>query len=92
MVPTGMRSSGIALPGFTSTVCSEETTLSPAAETLGRDDVGQLAVLVLDQRDEGGAVRIVFEPLDGADRVELDALEIDHAVRALVPAAAMDTR
>jgi hypothetical protein len=58
--------SGIALPGFTSTV-SPETTLSPA-QTLRREDVGQLAVLVLDQRDEGGAVRIVFEPLDGRRR------------------------
>ena len=33
-------------------------------EALRRQDVGQLAVGVVDQRDEGGAVRIVFEPLD----------------------------
>ena len=33
-------------------------------EALRRQDVGQLAVGVADQRDEGGAVRIVFDPLD----------------------------
>src|SRR3954470_9911650 len=38
--------------------------LVAGSDALRRQDVAQLAVLVLDQRDEGGAVRIVFEPLD----------------------------
>src|SRR5690606_34110946 len=36
--------------------------------------------------DPGRTVRIVFQPLDSADGVETHAAEIDHAVRALVPA------
>jgi hypothetical protein len=56
-------------------------------ETLRRQDVGQLAVLILDQRDEGGAVRIVFDPLDRRRHIELRALEVDDAVRTLVAAA-----
>ena len=88
-MPTGMRSSGMALPGFTSTV-SRGDDLVAGRKALRREDVGELAVLVVDQRDEGGAVRIVFEPLDGRRHVELGALEVDHAVGALVPAAAME--
>src|SRR3984893_6492453 len=57
-------------------------------EPLRRKDVVELAVLVFDQRDEGGAVRIVFEPLDLGRRVELAALEVDLAVGLLVAAAA----
>ena len=57
-------------------------------EALRRDDVGLLAVGVFDQRDEAGAVRIVLQPLDLADDVELAALEVDDAVRLLVAAAA----
>ena len=34
------------------------------AEPLRRQDVGELAVLILDEGDEAGAVRIVFDPLD----------------------------
>src|SRR6185503_16290378 len=51
------------------------------------DDVGQLAIVILDQRDEGAAVRIVFDALHRADDVELAALEVDDAVRTLVTAA-----
>ena len=79
-----MSASGIALPGFTST-WSPATTVSPDAKALRRQDVGLLAVRVLDQRDEGGAVRIVFDPLDGRRHVELAALEIDDAVARLWP-------
>ena len=64
-------------------------------QPLRRQDVGELAVLVLDQRDEGGAVRIVFEPLDLRRHVELAALEVDHAVGAACgrrPASATVTR
>ena len=58
-------------------------------ETLRREDVGQLAVVVLQQRDEAGAVRIVFEPLDLGRHVELAALEIDLAIGLLMAAAAI---
>ena len=51
-------------------------------QALRREDVGQLAVGVLDQRDEGGAVRIVLEPLDRRRHVALAALEVDDAVGA----------
>src|SRR5262249_25714349 len=53
-------------------------------DPLRRQDIGELAVLVLDERDEGGAVRIVFKPLDGRRHVELAALEVDLAVGLLV--------
>ncbi len=79
----------MALPGFTSTVLQRGDDLVAGRQTLGRNDIGELAVLVFHQCDPGGAVGIVFQPLDRADGVELGALEIDHAVRALVPAAAM---
>src|SRR5262249_10141044 len=46
------------------------------------------AVGVADQRDEGGAVRIIFEPLDRRRRVILAPLEIDDAVAPFVPATA----
>jgi len=50
---------------------------------LRRQDVGLLAVLIFDQRDERGAVRIVFQPLDGCGNVDLVALEVDQAVGLL---------
>ena len=53
-------------------------------ETLRSEDVGQLAVLILDQRDEGGPIRIVLDALDLARRVELATAEVDHAIRPLV--------
>jgi len=49
-------------------------------QSLRRQDISQLAILVLDQRDEGGAVGIVFQPLHGRRHVELPAFEVDHAV------------
>src|SRR5690606_23223373 len=61
-----------------------------ALPILRRDDVGLLAVRIGDERDEGGAVGIVFQPLHGTDDVELDAAEVDDAVGALVPAAPME--
>src|SRR3981081_833744 len=57
-------------------------------ETLRRQDIGLGAVGVFHQRDEGSAVRIVFEALDGRRHVDLDALEIDDAIGLLVAAAA----
>src|SRR5690606_38598312 len=63
--------------------------LVTGGETLRRHDVAQLTVFVLDQRDPGGAVRVVLEPLDGRDLVEPAALEVDHAVGALVTTTTM---
>src|SRR5215813_9546610 len=57
-------------------------------EPLRRQDIGELAVLVLDQRDEAGAVGVVFDALDLGRHVEFAALEIDLAVGLLVAAAA----
>src|SRR5262249_15652792 len=57
-------------------------------QPLRREDVGEFAVLVLDQGDEAGAVRIIFDPLDGRRYVELAAFEVDLAVGLLVTAAA----
>src|SRR2546423_250090 len=58
------------------------------SQTLRRQDVGLLAVLILDQRDERGAVRIVFQPLDDRGNVDLVPLEVHHAVGLLVATAA----
>src|SRR5262245_25919999 len=55
---------------------------------LRRQDIGQLAVLVLDECNEGGAVRVIFKPLDGRGHVELAALEVDLAVGFLVATTA----
>src|SRR5262249_46275733 len=57
-------------------------------QPLRRQDVGKLAVLVLDQRDEAGAVGVVLDALDLGRHVELAAPEIDLAVGLLVTAAA----
>ena len=57
-------------------------------KTLRRQDVIELAIRILDQRNEPGAVGIVFDTLDGRSLVELAALEIDGTQRALVTAAA----
>src|SRR5207248_1137167 len=46
------------------------------------------AVLVFDERNEGGAVRVVFDALNLRRRVELAPLEVDQAVGLLVTTAA----
>jgi hypothetical protein len=56
-------------------------------QALRGQDVAQLAILVLDKRDEGGAVGVVLQPLDLGRHVELQTLEIDHPIAPLVPAA-----
>src|SRR5439155_1417328 len=53
-------------------------------EPLRRQDVGKLAVLVLDQRDEAGAVGVVFDALDLGRYVEFTALEVDLTIGLLV--------
>src|SRR5262249_47496662 len=57
-------------------------------KTLRSEDVGELAVVILQERDEAGAVRIVFEPLDLRVDAELAALEVDVAIALLVAATA----
>ncbi|OIQ72322.1 hypothetical protein GALL_460560 [mine drainage metagenome] len=57
-------------------------------KTLRRKDVRLGAVRIFHQRDEGGAVRIVLQPLDRCRHVDLGALEVDDAIRLLVTAAA----
>ncbi len=57
------------------------------SKTLRSQDVCQFTVFVTDQRDERGAVRIVFQTFDSADDVKLATLEIDETVRTLVTTA-----
>src|SRR6056297_591755 len=58
------------------------------AETLGGEDVGLLAIGILDERDEGGSVGVVFDPDHDRFDIVLATLEIDDAVETLRPAAA----
>jgi len=57
-------------------------------QALRCENVSQLAIGIFDQRDERGAVRIIFQPLDGRRDVKLAALEIDDPVSLLMTAAA----
>ena len=56
-------------------------------EPLRRENVGLLAVLILDQRNESRAVGIVLDPLDVRGSIDLAPLEVDDAIRLLVAAA-----
>src|ERR1700732_183795 len=56
-------------------------------QTLRGQDISLGAVGIFQQRDEGGAVRIVFETLDGRRHIDLGALEIDDAIGLLVATA-----
>ena len=55
-------------------------------QAVGGDDISFLAVLILDQGDESGTVRIVFQGLDRSRYVKLLTLEIDDAVFSTVSA------
>ena len=57
-------------------------------QALRRQNVGQLAIGILDQRDEGGAVRVVFQTLDGRGDIVFATLEVDQTVSLLVSTAA----
>ncbi len=83
----GMFAMGIALPGLTSTFLAGDD-LVAGIQALRRQDVGELAVLIFDERDESRAVRVVFQPLDGGGHIEFLPLEIDDPVGTLVTAAA----
>ena len=58
-------------------------------QAVRRQDVALLAVEVVQQRDVGGAVRVVLDRGDLGRHAVLGALEVDHAVRALGAAAAV---
>ena len=91
MVPTGMSRSGMRVARLdVDALAGDDLVARP--EALRRQDVGQLAVVVFDERDEGGAVRIVFQPLDRRRHVELAPLEVDDAIALLVAAAAYGGR
>src|SRR5690606_34426747 len=55
------------------------------SQTLRSDDVGLLTVFIFDQRDEGGTVGVVFDPLDGRRNIKFSAPEIDDAIETLRP-------
>src|ERR671936_3047534 len=57
------------------------------AQARGREDVRLRAVGVVQERDPGRSVGVVFDRGDLRRDAVLDALEVDHAVAALVPAA-----
>src|SRR6185436_6965140 len=55
-------------------------------ETLRRDDIGLLTILIFHERDEGRTIGIIFQPLDGRGLIPFAPLEIDDAVFLLVAA------
>src|SRR5262249_41160223 len=57
-------------------------------QSVGRKNVALLAVPVLQESDVGRAVRIVFDRRHGGRHTQLVTPPIDHAIAALVAAAA----
>ena len=55
----------------------------------GRQDVALLTVVVVQEGDVAGAVRVVLDGRDRGQHAVLAPLEVDDAVLLLVPAAAM---
>ena len=66
--------------------------VSPTFRPFGREDVALLAVRVVQQGDAGRAVRVVLDRRDLGRHAVLVALEVDHAVAALVAAALVPGR
>ena len=58
-------------------------------QAVGGDDISFLAVLIFDQGDESGTVRIVFQGLDRSRYVKLLTFEIDDAIFSTVSAASV---
>src|SRR5213075_3268382 len=56
------------------------------SETLRSENIGLLAAVIGDERDERRAVRVIFQPLDRRRNVPRAALEIDVAILLLVAA------
>jgi hypothetical protein len=84
MVPIGMLRIGIARLHVDALARHH---LVAFLEALRRQDIGELAVLVFDERQEAAAVRIVFEAHHFGRHVALRALEVDGAEPPLVTAA-----
>ncbi len=61
-------------------------------QTLRRQDIGKLAIGILDQRDERGAVGVIFDALDHCGDVELGAFEVHNAVKTLCASALVPHR
>src|SRR5262249_10542922 len=61
-------------------------------ETDGRDNVALLPVRVLEERDARRAVRVVLDRHDARRNAVLVPPEVDDAIEALVPAAAVTDR
>ena len=55
-------------------------------QTIGSQDVALGAVLVLNECDEGGTVRVILQRLDGGGDIKLVALEVDDTVLDAVAA------
>jgi len=53
-------------------------------KTLRCNDIGQFIVCIFDQRDKGGAVRIIFEPFDRRRHIPFAPLEVDETIFLLV--------
>ena len=63
------------------------------SKTLRGDDVGQLAIGIFDQGNEGRPVRIIFDPFNGSDFVVMTTtLEVDDPIGLLVSAATETNR
>ena len=56
-------------------------------EAVRREDVALGAVLILDEGDEGGTVRVILKGQDGGGDIKLVALEVDDTVLDAVAAA-----
>src|SRR5699024_1653071 len=56
-------------------------------QALGSEDISLFTILVLDERDVRGAVRVVLERHNGCRHIQLLALEVDDTVLFLVAAA-----
>src|SRR5205807_8272082 len=60
----------------------------PDLQTERRNNVTLLTIGIIEQRDVGRAVRVIFDGGDFGRNARLVALEIDNAILALVAAAA----
>ncbi len=87
-VPTGMFASGRQLPVVISALGAGHDHGADLESRRGQD-VGLLAVHVVEQRDVGGPVGVVLDRGDLRRDAVLAALEVDAAVEALGAAAAM---
>jgi len=90
-MPRGIRRSGKQLPtrGSTSSPLDDAIT---RLEPFRCQDVASLAILILEQSDARGPVRIVLDGHDLGPDTVFAPLEVDQAVHALVAAATESAR